>query len=222
MSLSIPALENSSILHGLLIKISVNATDYFIANTYSPVTWNGDTYLGLGHFIGMNEIQDDLRATNNTIQISLSGLPKDPGEAGLGAYNSYIQLILNTKLKGSRVKIYRAFFDTTTKELLADQVSLRFSGYISNYTLTDSIDHQSRLASNTVVIQCASVNAILEKRIAGRRTNATDQKNLYPGDTGMDRVVVISRTSFDFGKPYTAPATNNNTNTTPIDYGNNG
>jgi hypothetical protein len=194
----------------------VNATDYFIANTYGPVTWNGDTYLGLGHFIGMNELQDDLRATNNAIQISLSGIPKDPGEAGLGAYNSYIQLILNTNIKGSRVKIYRAFFDTTTRELLASQVSLRFSGYVSNYTLTDGIDQQAKSATNTVVLQCASVNAILEKRIAGRRTNATDQKNLYPTDTSMDRVVVISRTSFDFGKPYTAPASTIPDNTTYV------
>jgi len=216
MSLTIPALNSSRILHGLLIKLSVNATDYFIANTYGPVTWNGDTYLGLGHFIGMNELQDDLRATNNAIQISLSGIPKDPGEAGLGAYNSYIQLILNTNIKGSRVKIYRAFFDTTTRELLASQVSLRFSGYVSNYTLTDGIDQQAKSATNTVVLQCASVNAILEKRIAGRRTNATDQKNLYPTDTSMDRVVVISRTSFDFGKPYTAPASTIPDNTTYV------
>lgn len=218
MSLTIPALNSSSILHGLLIKITVNATDYFIANTYGPVTWNGDTYLGLGHFIGMNELQDDLRATNNAIQISLSGIPKDPGEAGLGAYNSYIQLILNTNIKGSRVKIYRAFFDTTTRELLADQVSLRFSGYVSNYTLTDGIDQKAKSATNTVVLQCASVNAILEKRIAGRRTNSTDQKNLYPADTSMDRVVVISRTSFDFGKPYVAPSTGNNNNSSPVVY----
>jgi len=219
MSLTIPALNSTRILHGLLIKISVNATDYFIANTYGPVTWNGDSYLGLGHFIGMNELQDDLRATNNAIQISLSGIPKDPGEAGLGAYNSYIQLILNTNIKGSRVKIYRAFFDTTSRELLADQVSLRFSGYVSNYTLTDGIDQQAKIGTNTVVLQCASVNAILEKRIAGRRTNATDQKNLYPADTSMDRVVVISRTSFDFGKPYVAPTDpNNNNNSSPVVY----
>jgi hypothetical protein len=198
--------------------MTVNATDYFIANTYGPVTWNGDSYLGLGHFIGMNELQDDLRATNNAIQISLSGIPKDPGEAGLGAYNSYIQLILNTNIKGSRVKIYRAFFDTTSRELLADQVSLRFSGYVSNYTLTDGIDQQAKQGTNTVVLQCASVNAILEKRIAGRRTNATDQKTLYPGDTGMDRVVVISRTSFDFGKPYSAPSTTTADPNATVDY----
>ena len=58
-----------------------------------------------------------------------------------------------------------------------------------------------------MVIQCASVNAILERRIAGRRTNSTDQKFFYPTDIGMDRVAVISNTAFDFGKPYTGGGT---------------
>jgi hypothetical protein len=206
MAQSIPALESTSLLHGLLIKLTVNSNQYFIANTFRPITWNGNTYAALGHFIGMNELQDDLRATNNSIQISLSGIPKDPGEAGLPGYNSFVDLILQTDIKGSRVQIYRAFFDPVTHEFLNAQTSLRFSGYISNYTLTDSIDAQAHIDTNTLVIQCSSINAILEKTITGRRTNSADQKNLYPTDTGMDRVVAISRTSFDFGKPYTPPA----------------
>jgi len=206
MAQSIPALESTSLLHGLLIKLTVNSNQYFIANTFRPITWNGNTYAALGHFIGMNELQDDLRATNNSIQISLSGIPKDPGEAGLPGYNSFVDLILQTDIKGSRVQIYRAFFDPVTHEFLNAQTSLRFSGYISNYTLTDSIDAEAHIDTNTLVIQCSSINAILEKTITGRRTNSADQKNLYPTDTGMDRVVAISRTSFDFGKPYTPPA----------------
>jgi hypothetical protein len=206
MALTIPALESTTLLHGLLIKLTVNNNQYFIANTYRPIVWNGNTYNSLGHFLGMNELQDDLRSTNNNIQITLSGIPKDPGEAGLPGYNSFVDLILQTDIKGSRVQIYRAFFDPVTREFLSSQTSLRFSGYINNYTLTDSIDAEAHTDTNTLVIQCSSINAILEKSITGRRTNSTDQKALYPSDTSMDRVVAISRTSFDFGKPYTPPA----------------
>ena len=202
----IPATASTRVRHATLIKITVNGTSYYISNAYTPITWNGNTYNSLGHFINMNEIQDDLRATNNAIQISLSGIPKDPGEAGLPGYNSFVDLILQTNIKGSRVQVYRAFFDPDTLALLSNQVSLRFSGYISNYTLTDSIDPESKDETNTCVIQCSSVHAILEKQISGRRTNPTDQKDLYPTDTGFDRVITISKTSFDFGKPYVAPA----------------
>lgn len=201
MSTTIPALQSATISHALLIKIGVNGTNYFVANTYNPLTWNGDTYLGLGHFLGINDIQNDIRITNAQIALSLSGIPKDPSELGLGAYSSFVEFILSEKIKGSSVKIYRAFFDPNNRELYSNQVSLRFSGYISNFTVTDSTDVNTRTDSYTVVVNCSSIHAVLERRIAGRRTNSTDQKSFYPTDIGMDRVVVISNTSFDFGKP---------------------
>ena len=207
MSISIPAVQESSVVHGVLVKITVNTSTYTIANTYGPITYNGTTYVGLGHFLGFTEIQDDLRATNNSLQISLSGIPKDPGEAGLGSYSSYVSLILDQNIKGSRVEIYRAFFDTVTGLLLPSSVSLRYSGYISNYTITDSTDVNARVDNYTCVVNISSVHAILERKISGQRTNATDRKALYPTDTGMDRVIAISNTSFDFGKPYSGGGT---------------
>ena len=210
----IPATTATNVVHGVLIKLTVNTSTYTIANTYNPVVYDGTTYLGLGHYLGMNEIQDDLRATNNTLQLSLSGIPKDPGEAGLGDYSSFVSLILGSNIKGSRVQIYRAFFDASTGALLNSSVSLRFSGYVSNYTITDSTDVNTRSDSYTCVLQMSSVHAILERKITGRRTNSTDQKQLYPTDTGMDRVVAISRTSFDFGKPYSSSGTGGGSSST--------
>jgi hypothetical protein len=208
MALDIPALESTRILHGLLIELNVNDNSYYISNLYRPLSYLGNNYLALGHFIGMNELQDDLRSTNNAIQISLSGIPKDPGEAGLPGYNSFIDLILQTDIKGSRVKVRRVFFNPDTKEFLGVQTSLRFSGYISNYTLNNSTEYDNKSESNTLVIQCSNINAILDKTISGKRTNSVDQNTRpYEGhDSGLDRVVVISRTSFDFGKPYSPPA----------------
>ena len=205
--ITIPATTSTQVRHGVLIKLEVNGTDYFIANTYGPITYAGDTYQGLGHFLGMDQIQDDLQPTNNQLQISLSGIPKAAGEQGLGTYTSYISLILDQKIKGSAVKVYRVFFDLTTDQLLTDSVTLRFSGYVSNYSITDGIDLEAKDNTRTLIVQCSSINAILERKVAGRRTNATDQKFFYPNDIGMDRVAVISNTAFDFGKPYTGGGT---------------
>ena len=201
----IPATTSSYIKHGLLLNLTVEGTDYYIANTYNPITYNGNTYQALGHYLGFDQIQDDLRPTNNALQITLSGIPIDASEAGLPGYSSYIAFILNQKIKGSLVKIYRVFFNTTTNALLSDSTTLRFQGYISNYTITDGIDNKDN--TRTVVCNVSSVNGILERRIVGRRTNGTDQKAFFPGDTGMDRVIAISNTSFDFGKPYTGGGT---------------
>jgi len=198
--ISIPATTSTAVKHCVLVKMTVNTGTYTIANTYGPITIGGTTYTGLGHLLGFAEIQDDLRATNNQLQMSLSGIPKDTGEAGLGTYTSYVSLILNSNIKGSRVEIYRAFFNDNLS-ISSNNVSLRFDGYISNYTLTDASDIDSRSETYTCVVNMSSVHAILERKISGRRTNPTDQKALYPGDTGMDRVTAISNTTFDFGKP---------------------
>lgn len=207
MSISIPAVQQSSVVHGVLVKLTVNTSTYTIANTYGPVTYSGTTYLGLGHFLGFTEVQDDLRMSNSTLQMSLSGIPKDPGEQGLGTWTSYVSMILDQNIKGSEVKIYRAFFDPLTGELDTSSVSLRFSGYISNYTITDSTDVNSRTDQYTCIVNLSSIHAILERKISGQRTNSTDRKSLYPTDTGMDRVIAISNTAFDFGKPYAGGGT---------------
>lgn len=207
MTITIPAVQQSSVVHCVLVKLTVNTSTYTISNAYGPITYSGTTYQGLGHFLGFAEIQDDLRMTNSTLQMSLSGIPKDPGEQGLGTWTSYVSMILDQNIKGSRVEIYRAFFDPTTKILDTNSVSLRYSGYISNYTITDSTDVNSRFDNYTCVVNLSSVHAILERKISGQRTNSTDRKSLYPTDTGMDRVIAISNTAFDFGKPYAGGGT---------------
>ena len=201
MATTIPALQLTSIKHCLLVDITVNTTTYYISNAYSPIVYNGNTYTQLGHFMGMSEIQDDLRITNNQIGIQLSGLPPDDGSP------NYMGVVLNSNIKGSKVQIYRAFFDVSTGDYVATQVYLRFSGYVSNYSLSENFDQDNKLVSNTIGIQCSSIHAIMEKKYTGRRTNDADQQRWFPGDTGMYRVKILADSQFDFGKPYSAPST---------------
>jgi hypothetical protein len=196
MTTTITAVQGTRINHGLLIRLNVNGTIYRLANTYNPLTWNGESYTALGHFLGISEIQEDLRATNNSITVSLSGIPSD-----VSGEPNYIGLMLQEPIKGSRIQIYRAFFDPDTRQLLANQVFLRFSGYVSTFTLAEGNNQFEKDSTNTITIQCANINAIIERRIGGRRTNAAD----FGTDTGMYRVTTIANRSFDFGKPYVAP-----------------
>jgi hypothetical protein len=201
MTTTIAALNESSIKHCLLIDITVNSTTYYISNAYAPIVYLGNSYTQLGHFMAMSEIQDDLKVTNNQISITLSGIPPDDGSP------NFLSIVLNSYIKGGKIKIYRAFFDVSTGYYNATQVYLRFSGYISNYNLSENWEQDSKTTSNAVGIQCSSIHAIMEKKYSGRRTNDGDQQRWFPGDTGMYRVKSLADTQFDFGKPYTAPAT---------------
>jgi hypothetical protein len=158
----------------------------------------------------MSEIQDDLKVTNNQLSITLSGIPPDDSTP------NYMNIVLNSNIKGGKIKIYRAFFDITTGYYVATQVYLRFSGYISNYSLNENWDQENKTTSNAIGIQCSSIHAIMEKKFSGRRTNDGDQQRWYPGDTGMYRVKALADTQFDFGKPYSTPASSSTTSDTPV------
>jgi hypothetical protein len=195
------AVTATSITHGLLIDLTVNGNSFYIANTYSPIVYNGNTYSAVGHFLGITDIQNDLRATNNSLTVSLSGIPSQGGETE----PNWVSAVLGSKIKGSRIAIRRVFFDQNTLAILPGQVYLRFKGYVSNFSLADSIDSATLIGTTSVSLQCSNINAVIEKRLGGRRTNKEEQRRRYPNDTSMDRVRVISNKPFDFGKPYVAP-----------------
>ena len=204
----IPAVNSSSIKHALLINITINGTVYRISNAYGPITYNGNVYTQLGNFLSMTEIQGDLKITNNQLSVVLSAIPPDDGSP------NYMNIALNSNLKGSNIKIYRAFFDTASGFYVTNQVYLRFNGYVSNYSLSENWDQDNKITSNNITIQCNSVHGLLEKKLSGRRTNDTDEQKFYPGDTGMSRVKALADSQFDFGKPYSAPATTTGSETT--------
>lgn len=199
MTTTITAVQGTRIKHGVLVRFNLDGTIYRLANTYNPITYNGETYTPLGNFMGMNEIQDELRATNNRLSISISGIP-----SGVDGEPNYVSLMLTTKIKGSRVQVYRVFFNPDSNEILANQVYLRFSGYISNYTLSEGSDPENLRGTNTITVDCSNIHGILENQVVGRKTNNTD----FGADTGMYQVAIISGTNFDFGKPLAPPPAN--------------
>jgi hypothetical protein len=174
------------IRHGLLIQLNVGGTNYYFANTYNPVTYQGAIYSNLGAFLNVSEIQDDLRATNASIQVSLSGVPSYIlGEPNL------VSLVLTQPIKGSRIFINRAFFDPDTANV--QEVVRRYSGYVSNYTLSESIDQESNEMTNSITLQCSSIHGIIERQISGRRTNPKD----FGTDSSMYRVPLIAVLELD-------------------------
>lgn len=182
--------NKTRIQHCLLIDLQLNSTTtYYISNHYQSITYNGNDYTQLGYFLQMSEMQNDIKPTNNQIQVALAGVPET-------VVPNFPSIALNSSIKGSRIKIYRAFFQDNQ---LIDAY-LRFSGYVSNYTLNETWDDVERITSYTISLQCSNLLAILERQYVGRRTNEKDQKLWYPGDTGFDRVKILSDSSFDFGK----------------------
>ena len=206
------AYDSQNIRHGMLIDLNVNGTVYYLSNLYSTLTWNGHEYQTMGSFLNITEMQNDLRATNNQLTVGLSGIPVSEDTP------DFLNVVLSSKVKGSRIKIYRAFFNPNTLTVI--DVYLRYNGYVSNYSLSENWDQGDRLVSNSISLACSNVNAIIERQYAGRRTNPGDQEKWFPNDTGMYRVKLLADTQFDFGKKLEAGTAG--TTTAPPDTSSNG
>jgi hypothetical protein len=193
MATSIPPVTGkNNIKHAMLVDLTLGGTTYYISGAYKPITYNSNTYTELGSFLGVSEIPEDIRTTNGDIQLSLTGIPSD---------QDYMGIILNTAIKGGVVKIHRAFFNDDYS-VDAANVFQRYSGIITNYSISEDYNFQEGKNTNSVAVSCASVNAILESKVVGQRTNVTDRQKYFSTDETFKRVTDLHNVQFDFGKEY--------------------
>jgi hypothetical protein len=158
----------------------------------TPFTINSESYLGVGRLMSISETTSELRVTGNTLTITLGGIP-----------NSSIYEIINSKVKGSSIKVYRALFNSATGAFLSitGNPMGRFDGFINNYSLNEEYDPMARTATNTLVLTCASKIDSLSNKVAGRRTNPESQKKYFSTDPSMDRIPNLVDADFNFGAP---------------------
>lgn len=193
----------ASIQNNLFVRIYVEEYKATSASSYTtetllfsdatfPQVINSETYTPLGRLLGITSTSSELRISDYEVTITLSGIP-----------NSSIFEIVNSKIKGCPVEIYRGVYDTTTGSLvtgIGDNPMLRFKGMINNYSLNEEFDSNERSGTNTLVITCTSDVTILSNKIAGRKTNPDSEKKFFPDDVSFDRVPNLKNTTFDFGK----------------------
>ena len=191
MATNIPDVQGQSIAHCALIKLTLGATTYYLSSAYKPLVWETNVYTELGAFLSVSSIVDDFKTTNGDISLTLSGIPSNA---------DYLGIILSSPVKGGEIEIYRGFFDPTT--LIISSIVPRYKGIITNFAIEETTSFLSGELVNAVSVTCASINTLLENKIAGQRTNGTDRKKFFPGDISFDRVKDLQNTGFDFGKEY--------------------
>jgi hypothetical protein len=148
---------------------------------------NSESYIPVGDLLTVTNSVNELRPTGNTASIALSGIP-----------NANISEIVNSKIKGSTVQIYRGYFDISTGAIIGD-VQNRYIGMINNYSLEEEYDVLEKTATNTIQLECLSNIDVLSKKIAGRRTNPESMKKFYSSDVSFDNITALKNRSFDFG-----------------------
>lgn len=181
----------TSIQTNLFVRLDIPGYSVLKFSDFSvPYTIDSESYTALGQLLSISDSSSELRATPQEVTVAIAGIP-----------NANVTDIINNPVKGSNIKIYRAFFNPSTGQLLslAGNPAQKFQGIVSNYDITDELDMGSLSGTVTVTLTCTNVVELLNNKVAGRRTNTVDQKTYYPSDISMDRVYALVNSNFNFG-----------------------
>lgn len=175
---------------------------YTFSSAYQYETISGQVYSPLGGLLAVGVQQRDLSVTSASTSVSLSGIGSDN-----------IFMVLEKKIKGSKLEITRGFYDDN---MVMTSTAKRYTGIITSYNITEErVDNNDNF---TVTVNASSYKLVLQNRTAGRRTNPNSWQQFFPLDTSMTWISSISGRTFDFGQTPTAkavpPASGTETNST--------
>lgn len=182
-----------SVQSNLFVKVDVpNYAVLAFSDFYKAQTFSGTNYQALGQLVSVTETTSNLRAAPEELTITISGIP-----AGR------VSEIINNKIKGSKVEVLRAFYNTTTGELLniVGNPAGKFKGVISNYSINDDLEEGGDTGTISIILTATSVVEQLNNKITGRRTNPLSHREFYTNDASMDRVPALAKSNFNFGAP---------------------
>jgi len=188
----------TSVKTGLFVRLQIDAYRTGSGGTYqnqvlrfsdydTTVTIDSESYVSVGKLLNISSTSSELRASSQTVTVSLSGVPTNA-----------IAEIIHSKIKGAPIKIYRGYFDVATDTQIGT-FEQRFVGSVNNYSLQEEFDLLEREANNIVLLECASTVDLLSQKISGRKTNPESQNRYFPNDTAFDRVPTLKGTKFNFG-----------------------
>ena len=156
-------------------------------NGYGPLSWDSQTWSGLGDFGGIDSVEEstDLRA--NGAVFTLNGVP-----------SASVSNALTDNYQGRTCTLWLGLLNVSTGALLDDPYPL-FGGRMDVMTVNDGPD--------TATITLQAENLLIDlNRSRERRYTHEDQQIDYPGDLGLELLTVNAAKSISWGIATPAPA----------------
>lgn len=143
------------------------------------VTWNGETWLGMGTLGGIEPIREQASLEAAGVRMTLSGVPTDT-----------VAIALGEQYQGRPCQIWFAPL-TQDLQLIADPVRL-FSGRM------DTMDVE--IGETATITLSAESKMVTWDRARVRRYNNEDQQSRFPGDRGFEFVAQMVEKQLLWGR----------------------
>jgi hypothetical protein len=152
-----------------LVSIHLDSEILYMNDSYKTITYDGNDYLGVGHFMGFSDIEEASAVIVSSMTLSLSGIDK-----------TMINLILNNNYINRVVKVWTAFLDVNSHVLVISPV-LIFEGQMNAPMINEDPD------SGKSIVSVSVTNAWVDfDRKTGRHANDEEQQIHFPGDRGFE------------------------------------
>ena len=173
------------------VELNMHATDETyrlrLCSHFADLDIGADTYTAAAQLLNIGSTSDNIEATDDSLAIGLSGID-----------GSVTSAILNSKVPGSEVNIYRGFFNEATGALV-DTPYLVWSGQASGYSVTDSQNGDLE-DSIDIQVECKSLLSAIMERQSGLYTSLSSVQSVTSTDTSMEFVAGLATRKFNFGK----------------------
>jgi hypothetical protein len=141
-----------------------------VSDSYRSITVDSDTYTPLGGFLNISPSSSDIRASDDSVAITFSGIRQT------GTNNGDLLQILNkltAKIPGSQITILRVFYEPGTGALLPLDINPigRFYGFVNNFQINEVKDNVTGQGSTVLTLNASSYKAYLGNQIKGRTTS---------------------------------------------------
>ena len=157
------------------------ATDYVRVWTgYGDLTWNSQTWVGVGTFGGVSAIQESAEIQASGVSVTLSGIPSE-----------FISLALQESRQGKSGKVYIGFLDASN-DIVADPYMI-FEGKLD----IPSIQEEGELSTITITYESRLIDL---QRPRETRFTDQEQKREYEGDRGCEFVPAMKEITLTWGR----------------------
>lgn len=176
------ALGNSHIDHLRLVQLQFRSEWLYLSTGSGPVTWNGQTYRGVGDLGTIGEIVEAIEVSADGTTVALSGIQQDD-----------LAEAMNDVMAGGVARIYMALLDGNPfgPEIVGTPW-LMFDGKVGQ----PSVNVQGETIGISITLETGMVYL---QRPSGRKYTAADQALDYPDDTAFDWVPALNDLALRWG-----------------------
>lgn len=173
------ALSNGLIMPAVLAMLTFASSTQFVWSGVGPLTWNGNTFIGGGGYVGMAPIVEGVDVEAQGTSVSLSGIP-----------STLLTECLTDIQLGLPAKIWFALFSNGS---IIGTPYLHFSGTVDKPSVSIDVE--------TSTITLALENKLTNlQRANQRRYTAADQHITFPDDTAFNWVEILNDIAIKWGQ----------------------